>query len=137
MVLRDPSLNGFSRETLFREFDRRIAIDENVFFIDALMHARQSDALEITKKLGAQPKPGKNLSSSSSTFVTRCFAYLAYELKPSTSQCKSINCRFFHPKLLVPLPVAEKRDLIATFVNINSEEFKKRMTDAVNALRSV
>lgn len=43
MVLRDPSLNGISREHLFKESDRRVAIDENVFFNDALIHARQAD----------------------------------------------------------------------------------------------
>ncbi len=155
-VLRDPSLNGISREELFKEFDRRVAIDESEFFIDAIMQAQQVQVSASKKPNSAikpiQPLrpyvqeirnvprvPSSGVTSASQSFVaaTRCFAKLAFDLKVSRSSCNNRACRFSHESLPVPIPVIAKRELLNSFSSIKSEEFKKLITDAVNLLQSV
>ncbi len=144
-VLRDPTLNGISRVDLFKEFNRRVAIDEAEFYIDALMQARQSDALAVSKRASVSVKTSQfpqrsameNRTSTSSVFPSRCFAAIAYELKISSLPCKFPACRFSHSKLPVPLPVALKKDIVTGCNGIRDGDFKKRLVDAVNALPSV
>ena len=152
-VLRDPSLNGISRDELFIEFNRRVAIDESEFYIDALMQARASDALAVSRKSAGGFKsvnPQQRVSfdskvssvSSGRTPVVqsnaqRCFAHLSHELNVYSEPCRNKPCRFSHEKLPVPLPVALKLDLINRCSGIKHLDHKKRLTDAINSLPSV
>ncbi len=76
-------------------------------------------------------------SSVNTSRSSRCFSQLACDLKISKSICKVKGCKFSHEKLSLPLSGAVKKDLLLSFNLIKSDEFKKLMTDAVNALQSV